>query len=98
MSSVSIAPSRETAERPPHGEPMKVSMVFGELTPASQETLPLFPDGTRTPGLDGAFDRIRRKYGNNALYFGGAFLAGEQAPMRISFTHIPDVALEGDAP
>jgi DNA polymerase-4 len=49
-----------------------------------------------TPGLDDAFDRVRRKYGNSALYFGGAFLAGAQAPMRISFTHIPDVALEGD--
>jgi DNA polymerase-4 len=85
------------AERPPYGEPTKVSMVLSDLTPADQETLPLFPDGTRTPGLDSAFDRIRRKYGNSALYFGGAFLAGEQAPMRISFTHIPDVALEGDS-
>ena len=84
------------AERPRYGEPMKVSMVFSDLTPAEQETLPLFSDGSRTPGLDGAFDRARRKYGNAALYFGGAFLANEEAPMRISFTHIPDLALEAD--
>jgi DNA polymerase-4 len=84
------------AERPAHGEPTKVSMVFSELTPASEETLPLFPDGTRTPGLDSAFDRVRSKFGNSALYFGGAFLAGAQAPMRISFTHIPDLVLEQD--
>ncbi|MBK6742295.1 MAG: DNA polymerase [Hydrogenophilales bacterium] len=85
------------AERPPYGEPTKVSMVFSELTPDTEETLSLFPDGTHTPGLDSVFDRIRRKYGNSALYFGGAFPAGAQAPMRISFTHIPDIALEGDA-
>ena len=84
------------AERPRHGEPVKVSMVFSELTPAEQETLPLFGDGTRTPGLDGAFDRVRRKYGNDALYFGGAYLASHEAPMRISFTHIPDLVLETD--
>jgi DNA polymerase-4 len=84
------------AERPRQGEPMKVSMVFSDLSPVDQETLPLFSDGTRTPGLDGAFDRVRRKYGNAALYFGGAFLAGQEAPMRISFTHIPDLVLEAD--
>jgi DNA polymerase-4 len=84
------------AERPRHGEPVKVSMVFTDLTPAGQETLPLFAAGSRTPGLDGAFDRVRRKYGNAALYFGGAFLANDEAPMRISFTHIPDLVLEGD--
>jgi DNA polymerase-4 len=84
------------AQRPRHGEPMKVSMVFGDLAPASQETLHLFHDGTRTPGLDGAFDKIRRRFGNSALFYGGAFLANQEAPMRISFTHIPDLVLEAD--
>ncbi|MDD4880040.1 MAG: DNA polymerase [Gallionellaceae bacterium] len=84
------------AERPPHGEPIKVGVVLSGLAPAGQETLPLFDDGTRSPGLDKAFDRVRRKFGNDALYFGGAFLAAHEAPMRIAFNHIPDQALESD--
>ncbi|MDD5364494.1 MAG: DNA polymerase [Gallionellaceae bacterium] len=84
------------AERPPHGEPIKVGVVLSGLAPAGQETLPLFDDGTRSPGLDAAFDKVRRKFGNDALYFGGAFLAAHEAPMRIAFNHIPDQALESD--
>lgn len=84
------------AERPRNGEPVKASMVFTELSLANQATLPLFGDGMHTPGLDGAFDHVRRRYGNAALCFGGAFLASREAPMRISFTHIPDLVLETD--
>jgi DNA polymerase-4 len=84
------------AERPPYGEPTKVGVVLSGLAPAEQETLPLFEDGTRSPGLDSAFDQVRRKFGNDALYFGGAFLAAHEAPMRIAFNHIPDQVLESD--
>ncbi len=84
------------AERPRRREPVKVSMVFGDLLPEGKVSLPLFPDGSRSPGLDTALDRIRRKFGAEALYFGSAFLAQEEAPMRISFTHIPDLQLEAD--
>jgi len=85
------------AERPRRREPIKVAMVFGDLIPRDLVSLPLFPDGSRNPGLDSALDRVRLKYGPEALYFGGAFLASEQAPMRISFTHIPDLKLEADS-
>lgn len=84
------------AERPPYSEPVKVGVVLSGLAPAEQETLPLFDDGTRSPGLDAAFDKVRRKFGNDALYFGGAFMAAHEAPMRISFNHIPDQVLESD--
>ena len=84
------------AQRPLRREPVKVGMVFGELVPRDKVSLPLFPDGTRAPGLDAALDRIRLKFGAEALYFGGAFLAQEEAPMRISFTHIPNLKLEAD--
>ncbi|MDD3529479.1 MAG: DNA polymerase [Gallionellaceae bacterium] len=86
------------AERPAHGEPVKVGVVLSGLAPATQETLPLFDDGTRSPGLDSAFDRVRRRFGNDALYFGGAFLAAHEAPMRIAFNHIPDQTTEADGP
>ncbi|MFN3595206.1 MAG: hypothetical protein ACK4TK_11075, partial [Thiobacillaceae bacterium] len=47
--------------------------------------------------LDAALDRLRLKYGPDAVYFGGAFGAMQEAPMRISFTHVPDLRLEADS-
>ncbi len=85
------------AARPPRREPVKVSVTLLDLSEEGQATLSLFPDGTRTPGLDHALDQLKARYGNDAIYFGGAFMATEEAPMRISFTHVPDVRLEVDA-
>lgn len=84
------------AQRPLRREPVKVAVALTDLVAEDQASLPLFPDGERHPGLNAALDRIRGKFGAQALYFGGAFLAQEQAPMRISFTHIPDLKLEAD--
>ncbi len=84
------------AQRPACGEPVQVSVVLTDLVSASQQTLPLFTVGARASGLDAAFDAVRRKYGNDALCFGGALLAAHEAPMRISFNHIPDIDLEAD--
>ena len=85
------------AGRPKRCEPVKVGITLLDLGDEEQTTLSLFPDGTRTPGLDHALDQLKAKYGNDAVYFGGAFMATEEAPMRIAFTHVPDVRLEGDA-
>ncbi|MCF7673702.1 MAG: hypothetical protein K9N23_01330 [Akkermansiaceae bacterium] len=41
-------------------------------------------------------DQLRARYGRNVVYLGAAQEARESAPMRISFTHIPDMDLEGD--
>jgi DNA polymerase-4 len=77
-------------------EPMKVSVTLWELVPAEQATLALFPDAERRAGLDAVLDRLRLKYGPDAIYFGGAWGAMQEAPMRISFTHVPDLRLEAD--
>ena len=77
-------------------EPIKVSVTLWDLHSEDQATLSLFPDGTRTPGLDDALDQLKARYGNDTIYFGGAFMATEEAPMRISFTHVPDIRLEAD--
>ncbi|MCS6785590.1 MAG: DNA polymerase [Thiobacillaceae bacterium] len=77
-------------------EPVKVSVTLWELTPADQVPLELFGDHARQAGLDAALDRLRRKYGPGAVYFGGAHGALAEAPMRISFTHVPDLRLEAD--
>ena len=77
-------------------EPMKVSVTLWDLMPAAQETLALFAADEREAGLDAVLDRLREKYGPDALYFGGAWGAMHEAPMRISFTHVPDLRLEAD--
>ncbi len=78
-------------------EPMKVSVTLWELLSADQASLALFPDAGQQSGLDAALDRLRLKYGPDAIYFGGAWGAMQEAPMRISFTHVPDLRLEADA-
>ncbi len=78
-------------------EPMKVSVVLWDLIPAAEATRSLFDDGSRAPGLDAALDRLRLKYGPEAVWFGGAWGAMQEAPMRISFTHVPNLSLEADS-
>ncbi len=46
--------------------------------------------------LDEAIDRLRARYGRKVVYFGGVQDSREEAPMRISFTHIPDLEVEQD--
>ncbi len=92
--------------RPRHArerwEPVKVGAILGDLLPMGQQTLPLFagqgqdPGRDDVPGLDKVLDRLHRKYGPEAVYFGGAWNAMHEAPMRIAFTHVPDLRLEGD--
>jgi DNA polymerase-4 len=82
------------AERPRGREPIKVGMVLKDLTRADQAALPLFPELSAAPGLDAVLDKLHQRFGNDAVYFGGAFQAIHAAPMRISFTHIPDLGLE----
>lgn len=90
------------AERPRGREPIKVGVVLKGLTRANQASLPLFPEADAPhpralPGLDAVLDRLHQRFGNDAIYFGGAFRAIHEAPMRISFNHIPDLTLEEDA-
>ncbi len=77
-------------------EPMKVSVTLWELVPAAQASLELFPETARKAALDATLDWLRLKYGPQAIYFGGAFGAMQAAPMRISFTHVPNLRLEAD--
>ncbi len=84
------------AERPRGREPVKVGVVLKDLTRADQAALPLFPEQRAAPGLDAVLDRLKQRFGNDAIYFGGAFQALREAPMRIAFHHIPDRELEED--
>jgi DNA polymerase IV len=46
--------------------------------------------------LNEAIDKLRARYGRKVVYFGSVQESRESAPMRISFTHIPDLELEQD--
>lgn len=46
--------------------------------------------------LNVAIDALNLKFGKNTVYFGGAHGALKDAPMRIAFSHIPDLGVEGD--
>ena len=46
--------------------------------------------------LDTTLDKLRARYGRRAVYFGGVQESRDEAPMRISFTHIPDLEVERD--
>ncbi len=46
--------------------------------------------------LDATLDKLRARYGRDAVYLGSVQDVRESAPMRISFTHIPNPSLEKD--
>ena len=78
--------------------PYKVGITLGKLTERHTQTRTLFPRPERKSqhSLDKALDLLNMRYGKNAVYFGGAHNALNNAPMRIAFNHIPDPLIEGD--
>ena len=44
--------------------------------------------------LDATIDKLRARYGRSVVYFGNVHNARDNAPMRISFTHIPNPDIE----
>ena len=85
----------------PEGEtPVQVRVVLSDLVPQGCHTLSLFESDnqTRRVNLQRAMDDLNQRYGNASVFFGSSFdaLKGNAAPMRISFTHIPDLDLESD--
>ncbi|MEM9353240.1 MAG: DNA polymerase [Planctomycetota bacterium] len=82
------------AERPRGATPLNAGMVLFDLTPSSCTPLPLFEEDRRNTRAARAIDDINEKLGPNSVYFASMHGAQEQAPMRIAFTHIPDVVAE----
>lgn len=78
---------------------LKVSVVLDQLTHVGNYTPSLFAAGDqeryeKRGGLNGSMDALVRKFGRQALYLGGAHHAVDAAPMRISFSHVPDPEVE----
>jgi len=86
---------------------LKVSVVLTRLCAEGNHTPQLFPTGDDTgedvtsdagkhQRLDATVDKLRARYGRGVVYFGSVQESRDAAPMRISFTHIPDPDLEQD--
>jgi DNA polymerase-4 len=48
----------------------------------------------KSQSLNNALDEIRAKHGQKAIFLGSEKDGWSAAPMRISFTHIPDLGVE----
>jgi DNA polymerase-4 len=91
-------------ERPePRSPVLQVGVVLTRLCEKGNFTPELFQsviadvmasNDKKQQRLDATIDRLRARYGRSVVYFGSVQDSREAAPMRISFTHIPDVTLE----
>lgn len=84
------------ANRPPGGTPLKAGVVLWDLTPEASTTLPLFEEDRRNVQAVRAMDAINERLGSNSIYFASMHDARQEAPMRIAFTHIPDIVAESE--
>lgn len=93
-------------DRPePRSPILQVGVVLARLCDRGNYTPELFQtqvadamasgDDERHQRLDATLDKLRSRYGRNVVYFGNVHNARDTAPMRISFTHIPNPDLEG---
>ncbi|MBC2594101.1 DNA polymerase [Ruficoccus amylovorans] len=80
------------------GDPTQVWVVLGGLVDAEHDAPPLFADwrDERRLRLDQTMDALNRRYGTRCLYYAAAHKGRSEAPMRISFTHVPDLEVERD--
>ena len=91
-------------ERPDPRSPLiQVGVVLSRLCERGNYTPELFSSvvanamaagDEKQKRLDATIDKLRARYGRSVVYFGNVHDARESSPMRISFTHIPDPALE----
>ena len=83
-------------EKNPYKEskPFAVAIAFTKLLDEKKHTPELFEDYDIMKSLHTALDSLTQKYGRDAIYFCGSHSALNSAPMRISFTHIPNLKIE----
>lgn len=87
----------ELWERRPHGKnPLAVGVTLLNLREAQLITPSLFEREQNHNKLSHLMDEINQKYGKNSVFLGGSFENLRSAPMRIAFTHIPDLETEAD--
>lgn len=83
-------------QRPTYVAPLSVAVTLSKLVPESAMSLPLFPEDRRRQELGRMMDQINMKFGPQSIYTATMQEAADTAPMRISFTKIPDIRIEAD--
>ncbi len=84
----------DDAERCPRF--LSVGVHFSDLQKVSEVSHELFDEDRRRERLCVAVDALNQRYGKGKVLWGGAITARDAAPMRIAFSRVPDVDLEGD--
>ncbi len=79
-------------------QPFAVGVSFSGLVTADEVARDLFQIKPleNEKKLSHAIDRLNLKFGENTIYFGGAHRALNDAPMRIAFTHTPELIITDD--
>ena len=75
-------------------KPLAVGVTLVRLMPVAGRTADLFDTGHHRTQLNDTVDRLNKRFGKNAVYFGAASTALNSAPMRIAFNRIPDIEVE----
>ena len=71
--------------------PLKVSVTLWKLEPAGENPLPLFPEERQASSAAQTLDRVNARFGSGSMYFASMHEARDAAPLRIAFSHIPEV-------
>ena len=83
-------------QRPTAAAPLSVGVTLSKLVPETAMSLSLFPEDQRRQDLGKLMDQINTKFGPQSIYTATMQEAATTAPMRISFTKIPDITVEAD--
>lgn len=73
----------------PDREPMQVSVWLFNLCPDESHTMSLFENDEKNFRLCNVVDALNKRYGLNAVHFGGVHAALDAAPTRIPFSTVP---------
>ncbi len=78
--------------------PLSVAVTLVQLEARGSVSGELMPERHRSREMSAVLDKVNKRYGNNALYFGAMqnALSQQAAPMRIAFGQIPQTDAEED--
>ena len=71
-----------------------MSFTLTEFTPSCDISFPFFRTELKREWVASALDKINEQFGANSIFYGSMYGAADSAPLRISFTSIPDVVAE----
>ena len=86
------------AQRPAGGRPLAVAVALSDLCERIGTTDDLFAtaQAKEHAPLSALMDRINDRFGPQKISYASSQAAAKEAPMRIAFSHIPDVAHEDE--